>query len=320
MLYVPYTGKDVWVYVIDTGVDLVPELDTRVIARQTYGQDGTVNDCTSGTDFGHGTAVASTIAGSQNGVAKEALIVSLKAWNCNGVSLTSLIVDALNAAIVDHNWRKDAAVGGRPLSVANISMTAGGIHNLLDNTVLEAVRAGITVVIGAGNEAHLTEPAGAWNACNYSPGNTGTFDGVITVAASTRTDARRFDSNYGVCVDVFAPGDALTAASSKKGATYLEGPVDRPDRTDWSGTSAAAPHVAGVAALHLDQFNKTFPGTTMLCPANIEFHIIEGATANAIGNVGSTDTPNLLLHSKRMGAYPTTRQRSVRPNGWEPPC
>lgn len=152
-------------------------------------------------------------------------------------------------------------------SVANMSL-GGGASTSLDRAVRNAVATGVTFVVAAGNSNA--------NACNASPARVAE---AITVGATTSTDARASYSNWGSCVDVFAPGSSITSAWSSGDSSVMT----------ISGTSMASPHVAGVAALYL----ADHPAAT---PAEVSTNIIDTATSNHLSGIGS-GSPNKLVYS-----------------------
>jgi subtilisin family serine protease len=143
----------------------------------------------------------------------------------------------------------------------------GGVSTTLDNAVTNSIASGVVYAIAAGNSNR--------DACKFSPART---PNAITVGATTSTDARASYSNYGSCLDIFAPGSSITSAwiTSNTSTNTI------------SGTSMATPHVAGVAALYLEGHTAT--------PQQVRDAIVGAATANVVGNPGRS-SPNLLLYS-----------------------
>ena len=247
------TGAGVTVYVLDSGIrgDHV-EFGGRV-GPGAYITSLGPEDCD-----GHGTHVAGTAGGSTYGVAKAVTLVPVKVLDCNGVTNATNVAIGLDWIIEDHE-------AGEP-AVLNASI-GGPANSFVDGKFQEAINDGITVVIAAGNEYDV--------ACSYSPGR---LPAAITVAATNINDFSPNFSNYGTCVDVFAPGVDITSAwitSSTATATI-------------NGTSMAAPHVAGAAALILQR-------TPTLTPAQVAAQIVQDATIGAVDNEG-TGSPNRLLY------------------------
>lgn len=170
------------------------------------------------------------------------------------------------AAGVDWVTQQHQAAGGRP-SVANMSL-GGGASTTVDNAVKNSIAAGVTYAVAAGNSSA--------DACNYSPAR---VPEAVTVGATTSSDSRPSYSNYGRCLDLFAPGSSIRSASS----------VSATGSATKSGTSMAAPHVAGVAAAYLQHV----PSAT---PADVVTAITGGATSGKLSRIGRW-SPNLLLYS-----------------------
>jgi len=248
------TASNVNAYIVDTGVRAShSDFGSRVAAGFTSINDGRgSNDCN-----GHGTHVAGTVAGSTWGVAKSATIVPVRVLGCNGSGSNSGVIAGMDWVAANHV---------KP-AVANMSL-GGGASTATDNAVANMRNAGVTVVVAAGNENQ--------NACNVSPARSSS---AITVGATTSSDTRSSFSNFGTCVDIFAPGSSITSAwSSSNSAT----------RTI-NGTSMAAPHVAGIAALYLSDN----PGAT---PAQVESAVYSTASTGKLSGINS-GSPNLLAYS-----------------------
>jgi subtilisin family serine protease len=249
-----YTGSGVRVYVIDTGIR---RTHTQFGGRAYLGTD-TVGDGQNGNDCnGHGTHVAGTIGGSTYGVAKAVRLYAVRVLNCSGSGTISGVIAGV-----------DWVTQNRVLpAVANMSL-GGGASSALDTAVNNSIAAGVTYAIAAGNSNA--------NACNYSPARVAA---ALTVGATDSTDARASYSNYGTCLDLFAPGSSITSAwNTSDSATNTI-----------SGTSMATPHVAGVAALYLQRYPSASPST-------VGSAIINGATTGKVTNPG-TGSPNRLLYS-----------------------
>lgn len=248
------TGAGVRAYIIDTGILAShQEITGRVSGGFTSVNDGRgTTDCA-----GHGTHVAATVGGQTWGMAKGVTLVPVRVLDCSGSG-------TLSGVIAGVDWVAANAV--RP-AVANMSL-GGSLSAALNDAVANAVASGITVVVAAGNSN--------WNACDYSPASEAS---AITVGATNSADSRAWFSNTGTCVDVFAPGESITSAgiSSSTAVSVL------------SGTSMAAPHVAGLAALYLQS-------NTTAMPAAVASAIKTAATSDKVVNAGA-GSPNLLIYT-----------------------
>ncbi|KAI8344632.1 serine protease 1 [Chlamydoabsidia padenii] len=260
-------GEGVKVYVIDTGVN-IDHVDLE--GRATWGATIPSGDPDEDGN-GHGSHCAGTIAGKKYGVAKKAEPVAVKVLRSNGSGTMSDVVEGVEWASIAHSKAAEAAKkSGKPFkgSVANMSL-GGGKSRSLDIAVNGAVDAGIVFAVAAGNDNA--------DACNYSPASA---ENAITVGASTLSDERAYFSNYGKCVDVFAPG--LNILSIWRGSKYATNTI--------SGTSMASPHVAGLAAYLLSQEEE---GAS---PKQIKDKLLNLATKGALTDVGS-QSPNLLIYN-----------------------
>ena len=255
------TAANVRAYIIDTGI-LTSHTDFG--GRASVGTD-TIGDGRNGQDCnGHGTHVAGTTGGTTYGVAKEVRLVAVRVLNCSGSGSNSGVIAGVD-------WVTANAV--KP-AVANMSL-GGGAYAPLDTAVTNSINSGVSYAVAAGNSNA--------NACNYSPARTAA---AITVGSTTNTDARSSFSNYGTCLDLFAPGSNITSAwyTSTTATNTI------------SGTSMASPHVAGAAALYLTA-NPTASAAT------VRNAIVAAATPNVVSNPG-TGSPNLLLYTGTGGTTP----------------
>ena len=262
-----YTGTGVKIYIIDTGIRAThTDFGGRVISGFTSVPDGNgTNDLS-----GHGTHVAGTAAGSHWGVAKNATLVPVRVLDAGGFGSSSTIIAGVDFVTADHQQ-------GQP-AVANMSLTLHAGSSALDNAVTRSIIDGVTYVIAAGNHNNSTAP------CNFSPSR---VQGSLTVGATTITDSRDTSySNFGTCVEIYAPGTNIQSAWYTSDT----------DSNVISGTSMAAPHAAGVAALYLE----SDPGAS---PSTVISVIISNATQNVISNVGS-GSHNRLLYSLLAPATP----------------
>jgi subtilisin family serine protease len=246
----PSNASNVAVYVIDTGIDPShPEFGGRVGSGfdAVNGGDGRL-DCN-----GHGTHVAGTVASATYGIAKAAALVPVRVLGCDGSGTYSGVIAGLD-------WiAKNRPVEQR--AVANMSL-GGGVSSSLDSAVATLVASGVAVVVAAGNSNT--------DACTTSPARAAA---AITVGSTTSADARSSFSNFGSCLDLFAPGSNITSTVPGGGTAI------------YSGTSMASPHVAGIAAVVLAQAAMT--------PTQLVTYLTDNATAGVVGSPG-TGSPNLL--------------------------
>ncbi|MBX3712086.1 MAG: S8 family peptidase [Lysobacter sp.] len=246
------TASNVHVYVIDSGVRSThSEFAGRIGNGFTAIADGLgTEDCS-----GHGTHVAGTIGGTTWGVAKGVTIHPVRMIGCGETGPNSGTLAGINWIAANH------------VKPAVVNMSIRGLFNsATDTAVNNLINAGLTVVAAAGNDATT--------ACGYSPAR---VPNAITVGATENSDTRRTSSNYGVCLDLFAPGGSIRSAAIASDTASAS----------WSGTSMAAPHVAGAAALYL----ASNPTAT---PAQVTAAILGNSTPNKVIDAGS-GSPNRLL-------------------------
>jgi subtilisin family serine protease len=244
------TGAGVTVYVIDTGIQTSHwDFGGRAWAGyDAYGGNG--QDC-----HGHGTHVAGTVGGASYGVAKSVGLVSVRVLDCNGYGTWSGVIAGID-------WVRYYRSGP---AVANLSL-GGGAYQAADDAIANLVASGVTVAVAAGNSGD--------NACYYSPARA---PSALTVGATDQYDQQTYYSNWGGCVDLYAPGDGITSAWLYGGTNTI------------SGTSMASPHVAGAAALYL----QTNPSAS---PATVGSAVLNNATPGRLYSLGA-GSPNLLVHT-----------------------
>ena len=249
------TGSGVKVYVLDTGIDPANrDLKGRVVKGKSFVTDGRrgTADC-----HGHGTHVAGVIGGTVFGVAKRVTLVPVRVLDCDGNGDAFTTAEAIDWVASNHKR-------GTP-AVANLSLS--GPYSRAENEAVKRLIAdGVTVVTAAGNNDG--------NACSYSPGS---VKQALNVAASDESDSQVSGSNYGSCVDLYAPGSSIAAASSTGKSAVVR-----------SGTSMSSPHVAGAAALILARHHRW-------SPAKVAAQIRRLSLVNAV-NGNPAGTPNRLLN------------------------
>jgi subtilisin family serine protease len=260
----------VHVYVIDTGLRAShTDFAGRVGAGRNFAPNRSTLLCTllglgcpapvptDTTDCnGHGTHVSGTAVGSTYGAAKGAIVHPVRVFSCGGTTATSTIIAGV-----------DWVTANRQLpAVANLSL-GGGVSDTLDQAVQAMIGSGVVAVVAAGNDNA--------DACNSSPAR---LPAAITVGATTSTDARASYSNYGGCLDVFAPGSNVVSASYQNdtGTSTL------------SGTSMASPLVAGIVARYL--------ATSAASAAQAEAALVAASTPNVVTSAGA-GSPNRLVYA-----------------------
>ena len=247
-------GSGVNAYIIDTGIRAS---HTEFVGRVGNSYDAVTSGGSAADCNGHGTHVAGTVGGSTYGVAKKVTLHAVRVLDCNGSGSNSGVIAGID-------WVRANAV--KP-AVANMSL-GGGASTALDNAVTSAINSGVVFAVAGGNDNA--------NACSYSPAR---VPAAITVGATTSGDARASYSNYGSCLDVFAPGSSITSSwNSSDTATNTI-----------SGTSMATPHVTGIAALAL----AATPG---LSPQQVRDQIVASGTTGVVSGAGS-GSPNVLAFS-----------------------
>lgn len=265
------TGRGVHVYVLDTGVRTTHE---ELAGRAVFEADFSTGEASfedPGDCHGHGTHVAGVVAGRTLGVAREATIHAVRVSDCNAKPNPVGVLRALEWVAENHE---------RP-AVVNLSLGATGSSNDLTRAIDRLIDLGVVVVAAAGNRG--------MDACQVTPAN---IPNVITVGATGMfpgwdgqwRDSFLRDSNFGSCIDILAPGDAITSAFAHS---------DTETRA-LSGTSMAAPHVSGVAALLLERSPEAPP------PADVRTALVNGALRDQVlFLIEPQGTPNLLLQAPR---------------------
>lgn len=270
-LYETEGGEGVTAYVIDTGVNVD---HVEFGGRATWGSTVPSGDADVDGN-GHGTHCAGTIGSETYGVAKKADIVAVKVLRSNGSGSMSDVVKGVEFAAKSHQEAAKKGKKGFKGSTANMSL-GGGKSPALDMAVNAAVKAGLNFAVAAGNENQ--------DACNTSPASA---ENAVTVGASTISDSRAYFSNYGKCVDIFAPG--LNILSTYIGSDTATATL--------SGTSMASPHICGLltyfVSLQPSADSEFFTAADSVTPAQLKKNLIAYGTKDALTDIPE-DTPNIL--------------------------
>lgn len=249
------TGSGVTAYIIDTGIDIS---NSDFGGRASVGYDA-IGDGKNGIDCnGHGTHVSGTTGGTTYGVAKGVKLVAVRVLDCAGSGSTSGVIAGL-----------DWVTANRTLPAAGNMSLGGGASTSLDDAVRRTIASGVAMAVAAGNG---NQAGRAQNACNYSPAR---VLEAMTIGATDKTDTKASFSNYGSCVDWFAPGVGITSDWLNGGTNTI------------SGTSMATPHTTGVAALYL----QSNPGAS---PATVASALAANTTKGIVANSKTTNN-NLLF-------------------------
>ncbi|EPF6349767.1 S8 family peptidase [Acinetobacter baumannii] len=246
------TGSGTTAYIVDTGIlSSHQEFSGRVLSGYTAISDGNgTTDCN-----GHGTHVAGTVGGTTYGVAKSVNLVPIRILGCDGSGASSNVIAGLDWILKN----------GKKPAVVNMSL-GGATSSSLDSAVENLYNNGYVMVVAAGNSNT--------DACTSSPAR---VSKAITVAATDNTDTRASYSNYGSCVDIFAPGSQINSSwiGSNTATKIL------------NGTSMATPHVAGVVA-------EMLQSTPTASPQTISTNLLNQASSNVVKN--PSGSPNRLLY------------------------
>ncbi|MFG2488772.1 S8 family peptidase [Streptomyces virginiae] len=249
------SGQGVTAYIVDSGIDFThPDFGGRAVRGFDAIGDGRAGaDCN-----GHGTHVAGTVGGSTFGVARKATLVSVRVLGCDGRG-------AWSGIIAGFDW---VARNANQPAVLNASL-GGDRSTAVNNAVTAVSDRGVLPVIAAGNENR--------DACQVSPASAAR---VVTVGATNRFDEETDFSNWGECLDIYAPGQDITSAKLGGGSVAL------------NGTSMAAPHVAGVVALYKAEHPNALP-------AEIHNFLSDKSTKDIIEKL-SDNSPNQLLFTNGL--------------------
>ncbi|KAI9262322.1 peptidase S8/S53 domain-containing protein [Phascolomyces articulosus] len=260
-------GHGVNVYILDTGINKHDDLEDRITFGPSFVDDDETTDLN-----GHGTFVAGVCCGTEYGVAKQANVISVKTLDSEGNGMLSDLLKGLSYVVEQHSAQNNSK------TIVNLSL--GAFYNQAANDAIEhAISLGIHVTIAAGNYGE--------DACKYSPGST---PGAITVGATDPDDSIASYSNFGQCVDIFAPGTDIVSIWNDD------------DEHTMTGTSMAAPHVTGVMALFLSQKNYT-PQKLQQHVKHVSSRIRNDFEIDVMGNNNKTVADNAINDGYRVNGY-----------------
>ncbi len=260
------SSAGVTAYVLDSGIRITHR---EFAGRAVHGWDFVDGDAKADDCNGHGTHVAGTIGGSTYGVATDVKLVGVRVLDCKGKGSFSTIIKGID-------WVTARAAGP---AVANMSL-GGNTSKALNDAVHRSIAKGVTYVVAAGNDNR--------DACRQSPASAAA---AITVGATDNTDTRGSFSNFGSCLDIFAPGVRITSASQSSNTATKT----------MNGTSMASPHVAGAAALVL----AAHPQWT---PAQVRDELVAQASPGTVRKAGS-GSPNRVLFTGSLAGASAARGR-----------
>ena len=252
------SGSGVTAYIIDTGIRFDhSEFGGRASSGYDAVDGGSADDCN-----GHGTHVSGTVGGSTYGVAKSVALVAVRVLDCGGSGSWSGVIAGMDWVTANH----------RSPAVANMSL-GGGASTSVDDAVRRMIASGVATAIAAGNG---NRGGRQQDACNYSPARVAE---AMTIGATDKTDTKTSWSNYGTCVDWFAPGSGITSAwyTSTTATNTI------------SGTSMATPHTAGAAALYL----STNPSAT---PQQVRDALYANTTKGVVKSSSTTNNHLLFVN------------------------
>ena len=255
-------GSSVKAYVIDSGISAHADFAGRLVAGFAAAGLSSTND-----GNGHGTHVAGSIGGTTWGAAKQVTLVPVRVLDASGAGTVSGVISGINWVISDHK------VGER--AVANLSL-GGSASSSLDTAITNLVNDGVVTAVAAGNEST--------DACGSSPARA---PSAITVGATTSSDVRSWFSNFGACLDIFAPGSSITSTWPTGGTATL------------SGTSMATPHVAGAVAAYWSQSENATKSSSQIAT-----DILDLASVDKVVDPGTGSTNKFLYLPPSIGSVP----------------